>query len=189
MSARERIADRLWWSVPSSDDADAKAKASTMLDAFRAEVLNEAANGLATLGLVDSLVSGPQAWTEAIETLRRMAAPESQPETAPDAPAVGDRYDCRHGGEGVTVTRLWALDNGHRAVDFEYHDGESSALPLDSFRRAYRPEAAPDGDEWVRCSGLHCPNAERFARAAERGWQPGGLGTWQCPTCATGAES
>lgn len=55
------------------------------------------------------------------------------------SPAVGDRYDCRHGGEGVTVTRLWALDNGHPAVDFEYHDGGSSALPLDSFHRAYRP--------------------------------------------------
>ncbi|MGW9238154.1 hypothetical protein ACWGRL_05360 [[Kitasatospora] papulosa] len=39
----------------------------------RATVLREAANGLAALGPLDSLVSAPDAWTEAIETLRRMA--------------------------------------------------------------------------------------------------------------------
>ena len=50
-------------------------------------------------------------------------------------------------------------------------------------------EEQPAEDEWVRCSGLHCPNAERFAKAAERGWQTGGMGTWQCPNCAPGAES
>jgi hypothetical protein len=43
------------------------------LRADRAAVLREAANGLAALGPVDSLVSAPAAWTEAIETLRRMA--------------------------------------------------------------------------------------------------------------------
>jgi hypothetical protein len=41
--------------------------------ADRAAVLREAANGLAALGPLDSLVSAPAAWTEAIETLRRMA--------------------------------------------------------------------------------------------------------------------
>lgn len=39
----------------------------------RAAVLREAANGLAALGPLDSLVSAPAAWTEAIEALRRMA--------------------------------------------------------------------------------------------------------------------
>lgn len=43
------------------------------VSADRAAVLREAANGLAALGPLDSLVSAPAAWTEAIETLRRMA--------------------------------------------------------------------------------------------------------------------
>ncbi|MFC9497726.1 hypothetical protein [Streptomyces sp. NPDC056982] len=43
------------------------------LVADRPAVLREAANGLAALGPVDSLVSAPAAWTEVIETLRRMA--------------------------------------------------------------------------------------------------------------------
>ncbi|MFG3048110.1 hypothetical protein ACGFZR_24660 [Streptomyces sp. NPDC048241] len=38
----------------------------------RAAVLREAANALALVG-PPTLASGPQAWTEAIETLRRMA--------------------------------------------------------------------------------------------------------------------
>jgi hypothetical protein len=41
--------------------------------ADRAAVLREAANGLAALGPLDSLVSAPAAWAEAIETVRRMA--------------------------------------------------------------------------------------------------------------------
>lgn len=43
---------------------------------------------------------------------------------------------------------------------------------------------AMDGDEWVSCSGPHCPNAERFAKATERSWQASHMGTWQCPNCA-----
>ncbi|MFI2084353.1 hypothetical protein ACH43Y_28840 [Streptomyces rubiginosohelvolus] len=41
--------------------------------ADRAAHYREAANGLAALGPLDNLVSAPAAWTEAIETLRRMA--------------------------------------------------------------------------------------------------------------------
>ncbi|MFI2314113.1 hypothetical protein AMK17_25250 [Streptomyces sp. CB00072] len=41
--------------------------------ADRAATLHKAANGLAALGPLDNLVSAPAAWTEAIETLRRMA--------------------------------------------------------------------------------------------------------------------
>jgi hypothetical protein len=48
-------------------------RASEKIDAYRAAVLLEAANALALLGLEDSLASAPKAWTEAIETLRRMA--------------------------------------------------------------------------------------------------------------------
>lgn len=38
-----------------------------------------------------------------------------------------------------------------------------------------------NGDEWVSCSRSHCPNAERYEKATERGWQHGHMGTWQCP--------
>jgi hypothetical protein len=42
VSARSEIASKLWLSVPSNDNAEAKAKAEQMLDAYRAEVLAEA---------------------------------------------------------------------------------------------------------------------------------------------------
>jgi len=42
MTAREAIAERLWLSVPSADNAEAKARTQEMLDAYRAENLNEA---------------------------------------------------------------------------------------------------------------------------------------------------
>lgn len=41
-TAREAIAERLWLSTPSADDAEAKARAREMLDAHRAENLTEA---------------------------------------------------------------------------------------------------------------------------------------------------
>lgn len=37
------------------------------------------------------------------------------------------------------------------------------------------------GAEWVSCSRTHCPNAERYEKATERGWQHGHMGAWQCP--------
>lgn len=43
-TARDRIADRLWWSIPSTDDADAKAKAAVWLDEYAAEVRAEFAD-------------------------------------------------------------------------------------------------------------------------------------------------
>jgi hypothetical protein len=48
MNARQRIADLLWWSVPSGTDEEAKAGATELLDAHRAEVLAEAAAAIAT---------------------------------------------------------------------------------------------------------------------------------------------
>lgn len=52
MSARKKIADLLWWSMPSSTDEEAKERTSEILDAFaaeeradeRAKTLNEAAD-------------------------------------------------------------------------------------------------------------------------------------------------
>ncbi|MFE9363709.1 hypothetical protein ACFYNN_13010 [Streptomyces sp. NPDC006978] len=83
----------------------------------RAEVLREAANGLAALGPLDSLVSAPAAWTEAIETLRRMAdqmaeddrsrlADEAQQPTgctsAPCPHPDNCRYGCRAAADELT---------------------------------------------------------------------------------------
>ena len=42
MTARQNIASLLWWSVPSSDDDEAKARTEQLLDAYQAEVLAEA---------------------------------------------------------------------------------------------------------------------------------------------------
>lgn len=41
MNARQNIASLLWWSVPSSDNDEAKARTEQMLDAYRDEVLAE----------------------------------------------------------------------------------------------------------------------------------------------------
>ncbi|WP_372344664.1 hypothetical protein [Streptomyces sp. KL116D] len=74
--------------------------------ADRPAVLREAANGLAALGPLDSLVSAPAAWTEAIETLRRMAdqiAEDDLRRMADDAQQAGHIYlstSCLHGEHG-----------------------------------------------------------------------------------------
>jgi hypothetical protein len=41
-TARGAIAERLWLSVPSADNAEAKERTQEMLDAYRAEILREA---------------------------------------------------------------------------------------------------------------------------------------------------
>lgn len=46
MSAREKIAELLWWSVPSSTNEEAKERTEQLLDAFAAEVLREGADEL-----------------------------------------------------------------------------------------------------------------------------------------------
>lgn len=40
--------------------------------------------------------------------------------------------------------------------------------------------AACDND-WVSCAATHCPNAERYTKATERGWVHGHMDTWLCP--------
>lgn len=40
-----------------------------------------------------------------------------------------------------------------------------------------------EGDELVYC-GSHCPARVWFRHAEERGWVPGHMGTWTCPTHA-----
>jgi hypothetical protein len=46
-TARQDIAAHLWMCVPSADDYEAKARTEQMLDAYRAEVLAEAADEIA----------------------------------------------------------------------------------------------------------------------------------------------
>lgn len=78
----------------------------------RAETLREAANSLACLGPVESLTSAPHAWTEAVETLRRMAAEASEP--AAPARVLPDRdarcATCGHSGADHhhANTKCWA---------------------------------------------------------------------------------
>lgn len=133
------------------------AEATALIDAHAAEVraaaLTEAADRADELRQFE-FVAGARKPAQVSENvgvlrvaaeLRRMAAAARPDDTT--TPAVGDRYDCRHGGEGVTVTRVWTLDNGHPAVDFAWHGDKpgdrGSALPLASFHRSYQP-ARPD---------------------------------------------
>lgn len=76
MSAREEIAGLLWWSVPSGDDAEAKAAAGRMLDAYRAEVLREAAAAQRTRHAAQGIPCAGDGCpaVEVISLLDRMAA-------------------------------------------------------------------------------------------------------------------
>ncbi|KOT94535.1 hypothetical protein ADK70_12765 [Streptomyces rimosus subsp. pseudoverticillatus] len=73
MSARDNIANLLWWSVPSSDDAEAKAITADLLDRYRAEVLREAADAVAPDAFGYGGPDHDDAWSAAEEKLRRMA--------------------------------------------------------------------------------------------------------------------
>ena len=149
----------------------------SLLDAFIAEVLNEAANGLAALGLVDSLVSGPQAWTEAIETLRRMAAAgqapaptnwiDGHPQLEAIAAAVWERRE--HHGSGLIVDdprniAVAALGAGQAPAPYDHgtggspcadcghdwfmHRHEDGTCRVCSCERYDRPAPAPQAVEW-----------------------------------------
>ena len=114
----------------------------------------------------------------ASELLRRDAAAVGKDTPAGGeftrVPAIGDHYDSRAGGEPVTVTRLWTIPSGRTAVAFSWRDdkpGErGSALPLDSFNRAYLP-AVPElegedgpcdcGEGAVHYTAADCPFGQR----------------------------
>ncbi|MFD5386318.1 hypothetical protein ACFWMG_15480 [Streptomyces sp. NPDC127074] len=85
MNAREKIANLLWWSVPSADDTEAKALTEQMLDAHRAEVLAEGLSDTEkamlrfAVELADDTVASrgdefDSDDTDALDTLRRMAS-------------------------------------------------------------------------------------------------------------------
>ena len=88
-----------------------------------------------------------------IERLKARLAEYERPADATTSrtPAEGDRYVKRaapDSGRVVTVTRVWAADDGHTAVAYSWRDdkpGEcGSACNLDVFHRTY---AAAGGDE------------------------------------------
>jgi hypothetical protein len=77
VNAREEIAARLWLSVPSSDDDEAKARAEEMLDAHRDEVLAKAIGRLRAIPVDCTALTGPvwygDGWNSAIRCLEDIA--------------------------------------------------------------------------------------------------------------------
>ncbi|MFB7707950.1 hypothetical protein [Streptomyces sp. NPDC056105] len=117
--------------------------------ADRAAVLREAANGLAALGPLDSLVSAPAAWTEAIETLRRMADQIAEDELRPKA-AAALSADCNCDpapldlGDGTYSH--WAgcpIADAQQAADEAQQAG---VHPTDTFAAASCPYGKGPGD-------------------------------------------
>lgn len=76
-SAREKIANLLWWSVPSSTDEEAKARTEQLLDAYRSEVLAKAIGRLRAIPVTCTALTGPvwygDGWNSAITVLEGIA--------------------------------------------------------------------------------------------------------------------
>ncbi|MFF9271113.1 hypothetical protein [Streptomyces rochei] len=144
---RDRIAAALYehshpgWAISFPDlDQDQRdtylARADAVLavlpaPADRAAVLRDAANALAVLGPVDSLVSGPKAWAEAVETLRRMADETATTETQAGAP-----------GRGQTVE--YFVQSQQPDGTWESASSFSTDLDFAAARLAARREKMPD---------------------------------------------
>lgn len=77
MSARKEIAARLWLSVPSSDNDEAKARTEEMLNAYRAEVLAKAVGRMRAIPVDCTALTGPvwygDGWNSAITVLEEIA--------------------------------------------------------------------------------------------------------------------
>lgn len=77
MNAREQIAFLLWQAVPSADDAEARAAAAEMLDAYRTEVLAKAVGRLRAIPVTCTALTGPvwygDGWNSAITCLEEIA--------------------------------------------------------------------------------------------------------------------
>ncbi|MFE0727897.1 hypothetical protein ACFW2X_06535 [Streptomyces antibioticus] len=85
----------------------------------------------------------------------------------------------------TSVARREAEDLRARVAELEATAEAALAGPrvsADGITRRIAPtQALRDDEEWVRCSHRRCPNSERRARAAERGWSSGDEGAWKCP--------
>lgn len=128
-----------------------------MLDAIRAELLRE----------VETALSARRCSPESVSIARRL---------------VDERLcsDCQGYGQTMTETQDGGIVRRCRACNGQGLCRATTTSP----GMPKTATATHDHDEWVRCSGLHCPNAERYAKATERGWQHRHMDTWQCPTCA-----
>ena len=76
-TAREKIAALLWWSIPSCDDEEAKARTEQLLDEHRAEVLAKAIARLRAIPVTCTALTGPvwygTGWRECITALEDIA--------------------------------------------------------------------------------------------------------------------
>ncbi|MGW2692387.1 hypothetical protein ACWC3Y_11055 [Streptomyces sp. NPDC001296] len=76
-TARQKIANLLWWSVPSSTDEEAKARTEQLLDAYRTEVLAKAIGRLRAIPVQCTALTGPvwygDGWNSAITCLEEIA--------------------------------------------------------------------------------------------------------------------
>ncbi|MFJ4828432.1 hypothetical protein ACIP79_00600 [Streptomyces sp. NPDC088747] len=95
--ARKKIADLLWWVVPSQDTADAKAKAGQMLDAYRDEVALDLGRDLLRDGL-DAF-------------LRRLIGPANAARIAAESRAAGLR------GAADVLTMDWGGPDHEAGMD------------------------------------------------------------------------
>jgi len=77
MNAREQIAYLLWQAVPSAGDAEARAAAAEMLDAYRTKVLAKAIGRLRAIPVTCTALTGPvwygDGWNSAIACLEDIA--------------------------------------------------------------------------------------------------------------------
>jgi hypothetical protein len=144
MNAREEIAYHLWTSVPSSDNAEAKARAGEMLDAYRVDVLVEAEveirlateRNRAEHPDVEAMVIrrlGMRAAERVVEGMRvEMAGEEA---TAAAATATPDFFQPGH-----TYTRE------HHATTIRFLVRGVSWAPDHSYRVAFGWRTDEDGD-------------------------------------------
>ncbi|MGW5123246.1 hypothetical protein ACWEQ7_04125 [Streptomyces sp. NPDC004069] len=131
-SARKEITDRLWWQVPSANDAEAKAGAAKMLDDFAAAVLYEGAAELdriadktearvaAHYGPTSGIGPGSaELVREAARTLRSVAAERYGRATAGNAPDFfqpGHSYTHRDGSTFRCVALTTHPDGSERVA-------------------------------------------------------------------------
>lgn len=95
----------------------------------RADVLREAANSLACLGPEDSRVSGPVAWTEAVETLRRLAD-EAQTGTEAHQPEHTWKIESPRRDQWAS----WGATYDERDWALERYESALSTAPQRPFR-------------------------------------------------------
>ncbi|MFJ8538108.1 hypothetical protein [Streptomyces sp. NPDC093591] len=141
MSARAKIADLLWWKVPSANDAEAKAGAEEMLDAYRDEVLAEAEllpKADVVAWLVKKAREKTPVWLLASKVDRGAVRPDNLRMLPADFFEPGHTYaDHDHGTDWK-----FRVDT----VTTHPDDGERTALGWRHFRGEWEPYAYGEDD-------------------------------------------